>query len=102
MRSYEDGSHVIFLNSRYTEANAGPAIKEYLDYMRTNDDTGNYTTELLRRTVEKVQLVRSDEKMKVSYMMWELKYQDAVAEGRTEGITERALSDLKNLMKNTG
>lgn len=99
---YEDGSHVIFLNSRYTEANAGPAIKEYLDYIRTNDDAGNYTTELLRRTVEKVQEVRSDEKMEVSYMMWELKYQDAVAEGRAEGVTERALSDLKNLMKNTG
>ena len=100
--AYEDGSNVIFLNSHYTKANAGPAIKEYLDYIRTNDDAGNYTTELLRRTVEKVQEVRSDEKMKVSYMMWELKYQDAVAEGRTEGITERALSDLKNLMKNTG
>ena len=39
-------------------------------------------------------------------MMWQLKYQDAVeegrAEGRSEGTRERALSDLKNLMKNTG
>ena len=108
--AYEDGSHVIFLNSRYTEANAGPAIKEYLDYIRTNDDAGNYTTELLRRTVKKVQEVRSDDKMEVSYMMWQLKYQDAVEEGRaegraeglSEGTKERALSDLKNLMKNTG
>ena len=43
-------------------------------------------------------------------MMWQLKYQDAVEEGRaegraeglSEGTKERALSDLKNLMKNTG
>jgi len=100
--AYEDGSHVIFLNSHYTEANAGPAIKEYLDYIRTNDDAGNYTTELLRRTVEKVQEVRSDNKMEVSYMMWQLKYQDAVEEGRAEGITEGILSSIKNLMETMG
>ena len=43
-------------------------------------------------------------------MMWQLKYQDAVeegraegrVEGRTEGWTERSVSDLQNLMKNTG
>lgn len=100
--AYEDGSHVILLNSHYTQANAGPAIMEYLDYIRTNDDSRDYTTELLHKTVEKVQEVRSDEKMEVSYMMWELKYQDAKAEGRAEGLTERAISDLKNLMETLG
>lgn len=93
---------MIFLNSQYTQANADPAITEYLDYIRTNDDSRNYTTELLHKTVEKVQEVRSDEKMEVSYMMWELKYQDAKAEGRAEDITERAISDLKNLMETLG
>lgn len=101
-RIYHDGSHVLFLNSRYTEGNASPAITEYLDYIRTNDDAGPYTTELLQKTLEKVQEVRSDEKMEVSYMMWELKYQDAVAEGRAEGITEKAMSDLRNLMETLG
>jgi len=102
---YEDGAHVIFLNSRYREANAGPAITEYLDYIRTNDDAGNYTTELLQRTVERVQEVRGDDRMEVSYMMWQLKYQDAVeegrAEGRAEGVAEQVLTDLKNLMEAT-
>ena len=42
---YEDGSHVLFLNSRYKAANAGSAIIEYLDYIRTNDDSGGYTTD---------------------------------------------------------
>lgn len=38
--------------------------------------------------------------------MWQLKLQDAAIEARTEGrlesTTERALSDLRNLIKNTG
>jgi len=46
--------------------------------------------------------VRSDEKMEVSYMMWELKYQDAVAEGRAEGIANGVITSIKNLVKNTG
>lgn len=100
--AYKDGSHVIFLNSRYTEANAGPAIKEYLDYIRTNDDAGSYTTELLQKTVEKVQEIRRDDKMEVSYMMWQLKYQDAVEEGRAEGIAKGIITSIRNLMKNTG
>ena len=99
---YEDGSHVILLNSHYTQANAGPAIMEYLDYIRTNDDSRDYTTELLHKTVEKVQEVRSDEKMEVSYMMWELKFQDAKAEGWAEGREETLLLNLKSLIKNTG
>ena len=85
---YEDGSHVLFLNSRYKAANAGSAIIEYLDYIRTNDDSGGYTTELLQKTMERVREVRSDSKMEVSYMMWQLKYQDAVEEGRAEGRRE--------------
>ena len=47
------------------------AIKEYLDYIRTNDDSRGYTTKLLQKTVGKVQEVRSDDKMEVSYMMWQ-------------------------------
>ncbi len=76
---------------------------EYLDYIRTNDGSRPYTSELLHKTVKKVQEVRDDEKMEVSYMMWELKYQDAIAEGRaegrTEGITEGILSSIMSLME---
>ena len=87
-QAYEDGSHVIFLNSRYKTGNAGLAITEYLDYIRTNDESREYTTELLHKTVEKVQEVRSDDKMEVSYMMWQVKFQDAREEGRAEGRAE--------------
>lgn len=58
----------------------------------------------------KVQEVRSDEKMEVSYMMWQLKYQDAVEEGRNEGREEGRieghaqgiLQAIQTLMKNLG
>ena len=96
---YEDGSHVIFLNSRYKTGNAGLAIKEYLDYIRTNDDSRGYTTKLLQKTVGKVQEVRSDDKMEVSYMMWQLKFQDAREEGRVEGRAEGIILSIQNLMK---
>ena len=97
---YEDGSHVLFLNSHYVTGNAGPAITEYLDYIRTNDDTKTYTSELLHKTVKRVQEVRSDEKMEVCYMMWELKYQDAVAEGRAEGRAEgERASQIKTIKR---
>ncbi len=105
-KEYEDGSHVIFLNSRYKTGNAGLAITEYLDYIRTNDDSRVYTTELVHKTVEKVQEVRSDDKMEVSYMMWQLKFQDAREEGRAEGhaegMTDGALKVIRGLMKNMG
>ena len=97
---------MIFLNSRYKTGNAGLAITEYLDYIRTNDDSRVYTTELVHKTVEKVQEVRSDDKMEVSYMMWQLKFQDAReegrAEGRAEGMTDGALKVIRSLMKNMG
>ncbi len=96
---YEDGSHVIFLNSRYKTGNAGLAITEYLDYIRTNDDSRGYTTKLLQKTVGKVQEVRSDDKMEVSYMMWQLKFQDAREEGRVEGRAEGIILSIQNLMK---
>lgn len=35
-------------------------------------------------------------------MMWQLKYQDAMEEGWVEGWNEVTVSDLQNLMKNTG
>ena len=59
-----------------------------------------YETELLlRETVEKVQEVRSDDKMEVSYMMWQLKYQDAVEEGRLEGRAEGQLEEKYEFAK---
>ena len=91
---YEDGSHVYFLNSRYTEANAGKPILEFLDLVRTNDLEQPYETPLGQMARERIQEVRSDKALEVSYMTYAQKmmderrvgYMDGLAEGRAEGM----------------
>ncbi len=93
---YEDGSHVYFLNSHYTEANASKPILEFLDLVRTNDMEKLYETPLGQMTRDRMQEVRSDRELEVSYMTYAQKmmderrvgYLDGLAEGRAEGRAE--------------
>lgn len=89
---YEDGSHVFFLNSRYTEANANKPILEFLDLVRTNDVEKLYETPLGQKARERMQEVRSDKELEVSYMTFAQKMLDerrlGYAEGREEGREE--------------
>ena len=89
---YEDGSHVFFLNSRYTEPNASKPILEFLDLIRTNDLEKAYETPLARETRKRIQLVRSDKELEVSYMTLAQKMLDerrmGYQEGREEGMEE--------------
>lgn len=89
---YEDGSHVFFLNSRYTEANTSKPILEFLDLVRTNDMEKPYETPLGQKARKRIQEVRSDKDLEVSYMTYAQKmlderrvgYMDGLAEGREE------------------
>lgn len=89
---YEDGSHVFFLNSRYTEPNARKPILEFLDLVRTNDLEKSYETTLAREAGKRMREVRSDKELEVSYMTLAQKMLDerriGYAEGREEGIEE--------------
>lgn len=85
---YEDGSHVFFLNSRYTEANASKPILEFLDLVRTNDVKKQYETPLGQRAQERMQEVRSDKALEVSYMTFAQKMLDERRLGYVEGLEE--------------
>lgn len=89
---YEDGSHVFFLNSRYTEPNASKPILEFLDLIRTNDLEKTYETDLAMKTRKRIRDVRSDKELEVSYMTLAQKMLDerrlGFAEGREEGREE--------------
>lgn len=89
---YEDGSHVFFLNSRYTEANASKPILEFLDLVRTNDMEKSYETPLGQRARKRIQEVRSDKELEVSYMTYAQKMMDerriGYLDGREEGLEE--------------
>lgn len=93
---YEDGSHVYFLNSHYTERNADKSILEFLDLIRTNDVSKSYETPLGQKAQRRMQEVRSDKELEVSYMTFAQKmmderwigYMDGREDGRREGQEE--------------
>lgn len=107
---YDDGSHVFFLNSHYTEGNASQSILEFLDLIRTNDMEKSYETPLGQKAKARVQAVRSDKELEVSYMTIAQKmlderrlgYKEGRAEGHAEGRAEMAnesIAALKGLLE---
>lgn len=96
---YDDGSHVVILNSRYIDANASPAILEFLDYIRTKDDAMQMFNELGRETKKAVDTVRSDKSKEVPYMTWSMKMRDMLEDGieigREQGREEGRLEGCK-------
>ena len=83
-----DGAHAILLNSRYTQRNASPAILEFLDYIRTNDDAADYSSILTQEAKAEVCGVRQDEKIGRQYMRIELELQKQHRLGLAEGLVE--------------
>ena len=103
---YDGGSHAIILNSRYQEANAPQSILEFLDYVRTNNDQLQPSSELVQRTKQAVHTVRSDRTKEVPYMTWAMKTRDLLRQGREEGIkalviTLKGLSQASDLVIKT-
>ena len=108
--AYEDGSHVFFLNSHYTEGNASRSILEFLDMIRTNDLEKVYETPLGQKAKARVQEVRSDRTLEVAYMTYAQKLLDerklafnegrieGEVRGRTEGVNE-SIAALKGLLE---
>ena len=91
---YNDGSHVILLNTRYTDrSNVSDSIAEYLDYIRDNNDTANFSTMLAQEAVDLTQKVRHDPEKEVDFVTFRMALMDerraAHKEGRIkEGIRE--------------
>ena len=91
---YEDGSHVFFLNSHYREGNASQSILEFLDLIRTNDMEKAYETPLGQKAKARIQEVRSDRALEVSYMTYAQKMQDE----RTK-LTKEYVIALKDVLE---
>ena len=99
---YCDGSHVFFLTSHYTEGNASASILEFLDMIRTNDLEKAYETPLGQKAKARVQAVRSDKELEVSYMTIAQKMLDerrmGFREGREETLKDAVLA-LKGILE---
>lgn len=85
---YDDGSHVFFLNSHYTEGNTSQSILEFLDMIRTNDLEKPYETVLGQKAKARVQAVRNDKELEVAYMTYAQKMLDERRYGFNEGLAE--------------
>jgi len=94
----DDGTHVILLNSCYTQRNTSPAILELLDYIRTNDDAAEYSSELMVRTKEQVKTIRLDRELGASYMFYEaemqFRYERGLEKGRIIQVIESTCKKL--------
>ena len=83
---YEDGSHVIILNSKYK--NPGSAcrdILEFLDYIRTNDGKIPVYGQLTMLARKVSDAVRSDKQLEDTYMKFEELLNAREQKGATEG-----------------
>lgn len=70
---FEDGSHVIFLNTMYKDASQiDPAIAEFLDLVRANDVETLFKSDLAKAAAEVVKRVRADKGKVVRYMTLEM------------------------------
>ena len=81
----EDGSHVFFLNSWYTEGNTSKPIFEFLDLVLTNDMDKPYEIPLEQKTLERIKEMHSDKELEVSYMMYAQKMMDERRIGYLDG-----------------
>ena len=90
---FVDGSHAFILNSQYTKPNAPKEILEFLDYIRTNDDSLSSTGKLLAeaKTMVKKGYQSNCRKGGSSIITWAMSMRDAKREGFEEGRTD----DLK-------
>ena len=100
---------MFFLNGRYTEANASKPILEFLDLVRTNDVEKQYETSLGQKARKRIQEIRSDKALEVSYMTFAQKmlderrigYADGLEEGLEQGLEQglkRAVEALKGVL----
>lgn len=92
---YNDGSHVILLNTRYTDrSNVSDSIAEYLDYIRDNNDTANFSTMLAQEAVDLTQKVRHDPEKEVDFVTFRMALMDERREGIKEGRQEGGIAML--------
>ena len=93
--TYDDGTHVILLNSFYTRENTSSAILELLDYIRTNDDAAEYSSELVNQAKEHVKAIRQDKGLGATYMLLESKMQEYMKRGEMIGLEKGEAIGLK-------
>lgn len=83
--AYNDGSHVIMLNTHYKKGNAPKEILEFLDYIKSKDDDFSCVSSLVQMAKDELDVVRNDKRKEERYMTWQLSIQEAEERGEKRG-----------------
>ena len=105
--SYEDGTHLYFLNADHTVCNVSEEIAEFLKCIHSNDtDPEHYKSQWMKDVCRRIEEVRDDPAEEAYYMTLDTMVMDirreAREEGREEGREEERFSIIQNLMKTLG
>lgn len=80
---YDDGSHVMILNTKYKKGNVSRAVLEFLDWANKEDDSAaDASTSLAKLTKERIINVRHDKSKVAAYMTYQQKILDERKEER--------------------
>ena len=93
-----DEAAIMFLNTLGTKGDVSPDIQSLFDYINNNTVTSNFTREVADTITE----IKNDKKVRDSYMTYEMRIKDTLAEGeakgRIEGIAEEKLRVAKLML----
>ena len=98
-----DEAAIMFLNTLGTNGDVSPDIQSLFDYINNNTVTSNFTREVADTITE----IKNDKKVRDSYMTYEMRIKDTLAEGeakgrvegKAEGIAEEKLATAKRLLR---
>ena len=74
----------MFLNTLGTKGDVSPDIQSLFDYINNNTVTSNFTREVADTITE----IKNDKKVRDSYMTYEMRIKDTLAEGEAKGRVE--------------
>lgn len=97
--SYDDGSHVLFLNSEYTDGNASKAVLEFLDFVKDSMDVdvSEAVTDLGKTVRETVDEVRNNKGLEAQYMTFEMLLLEREEQGMEKGM-KQGMEEKENAM----
>lgn len=79
-----DEAAIMFLNTLGTNGDVSPDIQSLFDYINNNTVTSNFTREVADTITE----IKNDKKVRDSYMTYEMRIKDTLAEGEAKGRVE--------------
>ena len=89
-----DEAAIMFLNTLGTKGDVSPDIQSLFDYINSNTVTSNFTREVADTITE----IKNDKKVRDSYMTYEMRIKDTLAEGEAKGRAEEKLATAKRFL----